>query len=315
MDSPSPDMIDQQDSGALSQAARDHRNGLIAAVGAHALWGLMPLYLHLLVDVPATQIMAHRLVWCCVVVVLWLLLRGGLAPVWTALRNPSTRWRLCASAVLISTNWLVFTWAVNNGHVIESSLGYFINPLINVALGVLFLGERLSLARWAAVLIAAVGVAYLTVMQGRFPYIALTLGLSFGLYGLIRKIIPVEAIEGLAAETLLLTPLGLAYLFWCEVAGIGLGSTGAFGGILLLLAAGGLVTAVPLSLFSYGARRIPYSTIGLIQYLGPSIQILLGIFVFHETFSRTQVISYGLIWLALALYAADGLRRSHTAAV
>lgn len=291
--------------GFAGQAAR---NGFIAALVAHTLWGLVPLYLHLLVTVPATQIMAHRLVWCCAVVFLWLLLRRGLAPVWAALANPATRWRLGLSALLISINWLLYVWAVNNGHVVESSLGYFINPLINVALGVALLGERLSPLRWSAVVLAACGVVYLTVMQGRPPWIALVLGTSFGLYGLIRKVIPVEAIEGLAAETALVTPLGVAYLVWCEVSGSGV-MLDAGWHILLLLLAGGLVTAIPLSLFAYGARRIPYSTIGLIQYIGPSIQILLGIFFFHEAFTSTQALGYGLIWLALALYASDSLWR------
>lgn len=306
-----PPMIDQPVSALSTEY--EVRNGFAAAVAAHAIWGLLPLYLHLLVGLSAFQIMVHRMVWCCVMVVLWLWFRGGLAPVWVALVTPATRWRLAASAMLISVNWGVFTWAVTNGHVVESSLGYFINPLMNVALGVLFLSERLTPARWAAVGIAAVGVLYLTIMQGRPPWIALTVGTSFCLYGWIRKVIPVEAIEGLAAETLLLAPLGVAYLVWCEVTGIGIaGNSDAH--ILLLLMASGLITAVPLSLFSYGARRIPYSTIGLIQYIGPSIQILLGIFIFHEAFNGTQAISYGLIWLALAIYALDGLRRWSVAA-
>lgn len=290
-------------------SAQDARNGLLAAVAAHAIWGLVPLYLKLLVAVPVVQIMAHRLVWCCVVVYGWLLARGAAGPVWRALADPQTRWRLAASAVLISVNWVTFTWGVTNGHVVEASLGYFINPLVNVALGVLFLSERLSVARWIAVGLAAAGVLYLTVLQGRPPWIALVLGTSFGLYGLIRKVVPVEALAGLAAETLLLAPLGIGYLLWCEMTGVGAMLNGTTA-IVLLLMAGGLITAVPLSLFSFGARRIPYSTIGLVQYIGPSIQILLGIFLFREPFTQVQAISYGLIWLALAVYAADGLRRS-----
>ncbi len=308
MDSSGPTTLDRD-----AVAAREHRNGFIAAVVAHGIWGLLPLYLRLLSNVPALQIMVHRLVWCCIVVVTWLLVRGGLAPVRAALRDPTTRLRLAASAALISINWLGFTWAVNNGHVVEVSLGYFINPLLNVAIGVAFLGEKLTPARWFAVLLAAVGVAYLTVMQGRFPSLALVVGMSFAIYGLIRKVIPVEAIAGLAAETLLLMPLGIAYLLWCEWAGTGVLGNGQWSS-LWLLAASGLITAVPLGLFSYGARRIPYSTIGLIQYLGPSIQIVLGIFVFREAFSHVQAVSYGLIWIALALYATDGLRRSRAAA-
>lgn len=257
--------------------------------------------------------MVHRMVWCCVFVLVWLFFRNTLQGVAVALRSPATRLRLFATALLISINWLTYTWAVNNGHVVEASLGYFMNPLLNIALGVVILGERLTGIRWVAVGTAVVGVLYLTLMQGRLPWIALVLAFSFSLYGLLRKIIDVEAVEGLAAETLLVAPLGLVYFVWSEYTGNGIvGSEPVSTWILLM--GGGLITAIPLALFAYGARRIPYSSLGVIQYMSPSLQMLLGIFVFGEAFSGDQAISFGLIWTALALYAAEGLRRRPIAA-
>jgi chloramphenicol-sensitive protein RarD len=211
--------------------------------------------------------------------------------------------------VLISVNWLVYVWAVNNGHVIEASLGYFINPLFNVFLGVVVLSERLSRAQWAAVALAAIGVLYLTIEGGRPPWIALVLAVSFGSYGLIRKVTNVEAIPGLATETLLLSPFAIGFLLWREHGGDGVfgHSSHTIDGLLL---GSGLVTALPLALFAFGARRIPYSTVGLVQYIGPTIQFLIGVFLFQEPFPRSRALGFVLIWAALAIYALDGLRRN-----
>ncbi len=283
--------------------------GFWAAVGAFLIWGLLPLYLHPLHQVPALQIMSQRLLWCCVFVNLWLLARGQAGRLRTALALPATRWRLMATALLVSTNWLLYVWGVNNGHVVETSLGYFINPLVNVLLGVLVLHERLNRIQWTAVALAASGVIYLSVQSGAPPWIALALALTFSAYGLLRKMVAVDAITGLGAETLLIAPLGLAYLLWLEAQG-----TGVFGHVSrtldLLLFLGGLITAVPLALFAYGARLIPYSTIGLIQYIGPTLQLLLGIFLFREPFTLARAIGFALIWAALLVYAADGLLRA-----
>jgi chloramphenicol-sensitive protein RarD len=281
-------------------------HGLPALLGAFTIWGLLPLYLRELQAVSPGQIMAHRLVWCCLFVLVWLRLRGELHEVWRALSQPATRWRLSASALLISINWLTYVWAVTSGHVVESSLGYFINPLLNVALGVLVLRERLDRVQWTAVACAAAGVVYLTWLSGAPPWIALVLAASFGTYGLVRKTVAVDAMAGLGSETLLLAPLGIGYLALCEATGQGvLGHAGAW--VIALLFASGLVTAVPLWLFSYGARRVPYSTVGIVQYVGPSLQLLLGVFVFHEPFALPTALGFGLIWAGLALYAADGL--------
>jgi chloramphenicol-sensitive protein RarD len=288
---------------------REARAGLLGVIGAFLIWGALPLYLRPLHGISAVTIMSHRLVWCCGFVSAWLALRGELGGVAAALHHPAVRWRLVGSALLISCNWLVYVWAVGAGHVIDSSLGYFINPLVNVLLGVLLLGERLRTMQWMAVGCAAAGVAWLTAMTGHLPWIALALALSFSGYGLIRKVVAVEAVTGLAAETALLTPFGLAWLAWEHAHGPGM-----FGGVDAVrsawLIAGGLVTAVPLALFAFGARRIPYSTVGIVQYIGPTLQLVLGVFLFREEFPPARAFGFGLIWAALAIYAGEGLWRA-----
>lgn len=284
-------------------------SGLTAAIAAFLLWGLFPLYLKPLSGVPATQIMAHRIVWCCLLVFGWLAVRGQLDAVRRALADPPTRLRLMASACLISVNWLIYVWAVTHEHTVDASLGYFINPLLNVVLGVFVLNERLSRAQWFAVALAAIGVVYLTIVLGRPPWIALALAMSFGFYGLIRKVAAVEAVPGLAAETLLLAPFATAFLLWSQAKGVGaLGHTSAT--VTALLLGSGLATALPLALFAFGARLIPYSTMGLLQYIGPTLQFLIGVLVFHEPFPRARAVGFAVIWAGLAVYAADGLWRN-----
>jgi chloramphenicol-sensitive protein RarD len=293
----------------------DHRSGqsgLLAAVGAFVLWGLFPIYLKPLAGVPALEVIAHRIVWCCLLVFAWLAVRGELGLVRAALADPVSRKRLLASATLISINWLIYVWAVTHEHVLDASLGYFINPLVNVLLGVAVLGERLNRAQKTAVALAAAGVLYLAVVAGRPPWIALALAASFGLYGLIRKVVAVDSVPGLATETLLLAPFAVALLAWNEAQGVAaLGHSSAL--VNALLVGSGLVTAIPLVLFAYGARRIPLSTVGLVQYIGPTLQFLIGVLVFHEAFSLSRGIGFAFIWIALAVYAADGLWRSRKA--
>jgi chloramphenicol-sensitive protein RarD len=283
--------------------------GLAAAATAFFIWGLLPLYLKLLQAVPVLQVTAHRLVWGCAFALIWLAIRRELSHVWAALGDPRIRWRLCLSAVLISINWITYVYGIANERVVETSLGYFINPLVNVLLGVVVLSERLNRMQWVAVAIAAAGVSYLTWSAGHPPWIALALASSFGLYGLVRKVVQVDALAGFTSETLVLVPLGIGYLVWCELAGVGsIGHAGASINMLLLL--GGPLTAIPLVLFAFGARRIPYSTVGLLQYIGPTIQLILAILVFHEPFSHERAIGFSLIWTALAVYAFDGVWRS-----
>jgi chloramphenicol-sensitive protein RarD len=290
-------------------SARTDGRGLAAAATAFLIWGLLPLYLKALHAVPVLQVTAHRLMWGCLFAFGWLAVRGEVGRVHAALADPNTRWRLCASAALISVNWITYVWGIAANRVVETSLGYFINPLVNVLLGVLILRERLNTAQWSAVAIAAAGVSYLAWSAGHPPWISLTLAFSFGLYGLVRKVVTVDALAGFATETALLVPLGIGYLVWCEIAGTGFaGQAGP--GMNLLLVVGGPLTAVPLVLFAYGARRIPYSTVGLLQYIGPTIQLLLAVLVFHEPFGGPRVLGFVMIWTALAIYAADGVWRS-----
>ena len=280
--------------------------GLTAGALAFAIWGIFPLYFHPLRQISAFQVIAHRVVWSCVFVLIWTAMRGELSTLRATLTNRSVVWRLAITATLITINWLVYVWAVMNDHVVEASLGYFINPLVNVLLGVALLSERLTRAQWTAIALAASGVAYLTLVAGRPPWIALTLAFSFGLYGLIRKVAKVESLPGLATETLLLLPFAVAYLLWCESAGTGaLGHAGP--AIAALLIGSGPLTAIALYLFAYGARLLPYSTVGVLQYITPTLQLACGVFAFHERFERTRAIGFALIWAALLLYAGEGL--------
>jgi chloramphenicol-sensitive protein RarD len=287
-----------------------NNKGFTAAAVAFAIWGVFPLYFHPLRQVSAFQVIAHRVVWSCVFVLAWTAARGELATVRATLANRSVVWRLAVTAALISINWVVYVWAVTNGHVVEGSLGYFINPLVNVLLGVAMLSERLTRAQWTAVAVAATGVAYLTIVDGNPPWIALTLAFSFGIYGLIRKVVKVESLSGLAIETLVLLPFAVVYLLWCEWAGTGaLGHAGPVTAALLI--GSGPLTAIALFLFAYGARRLPYSTVGVLQYIAPTLQFACGVFAFHERFERTRAIGFALIWAALLIYAGEGLWLSH----
>lgn len=288
--------------------AADSRRGFFAALGAFFIWGLLPIYIHALAPTPTVQIMAHRMIWACLFVFVYLAFKGELGKVRQALADGKTCLRLSASALLITLNWFVYVWAVSSGHVVESSLGYFINPLVSVLLGVFVLKETLNRAQWAAVALAALGVLWLTLQVGRLPWIAIALALSFGTYGLIRKQVRVESVPGLGVETLLITPLALLYLAWTLHAGtFAFGTLGLQVDVLLVL--GGAFTAIPLALFAYGVRAVPLSTIGILQYIGPTLQLLTGVFLFHEPFTHIQLIGFGLIWAALGVYAADGFWR------
>ena len=302
--------------GNLADPRAPHidRRGLAAAAGAFVIWGVFPMYWHLLKLVPSMQIMAHRVVWSAVLVVGWLLWREG----WDWLRRIAARPRMLAmlalSGAVIAFNWGLYIWAVNAGHVVETSLGYFINPLVTVALGVIVLRERLRRLQWIAVACAAAGVAWLAWSAGSPPWIALGLAGSFALYGLLRKLVPVDAVAGLGVESLFLFLPALAYLLWAE-AGPGGGFAGDWGvGITVLLVLSGVVSAVPLIAFAYGVRRIPLSMVGLLQYIAPTLQLLLGVWFFREPFGTVQALGFGAIWLGLAIYAGEGLWRGRTRA-
>jgi chloramphenicol-sensitive protein RarD len=294
------------------------RAGVAATVGAFVIWGGFPLYLAGLTHISAMQITAHRIVWSFVFVLGWMAARGELGALRAAAARPGVMTRLIASAVFITVNWLAFVWAINAGHVTDVSLGYYINPLVNVFLGIFVLSERLNRMQWTAVAIAAAGVAYLTFETGHVPWAALIVAMSFALYGFIRKTANVEALPGLAIELTLLLPFAIGYLLWCEFTGIGaMGHSGI--GIDLLFLFSGPLTAIPLFLFAYGARLIPYSTVGVLQYIGPSGQLACAVWFFGEPFGRANAIGFVLIWTALLLYAVDGLlssaRQRRTAAL
>ncbi|MEO8020192.1 MAG: EamA family transporter RarD [Pseudomonadota bacterium] len=298
-------MTETADVSAASTAKR----GFTAAISAFVMWGLFPLYLIGLRQVSAEQITAHRIAWSCVFVLAWLAACGDLGKLREAVARPGVLTRLMASAFCITVNWLGFAWAVNHGHVLEVSLAYFMGPLLNVLLGVFVLSERLNRTQWLAVAFAAAGVGYLTFITGHAPWIALIVGSSFALYGLIRKTVSIDALPGLAVETILLVPFAVGYLIWCELQGIGvLGHSGGHVDALLLV--GGVVTSVPLFLFAYGARRVPYSTIGVLQFIAPSLQLVCGLVVFKETFESERATGFVLIWVGLLIYTSNALWRA-----
>ena len=289
--------------------ARLSTRGLAAAAVAFAIWGLFPLYLHPLSGVPALQVIAHRVSWSCLFLLAWMLLRGELGRLSATLAQPALLARLMLTACLISCNWLVFVWSATHAHIVDTSLGYYINPLVNVLLGVVALRERLNGAQWTAVALAALAVLYLALLAGRPPWIPCTLALSFSLYGFVRKVISVDALSGLAVETLLLLPLAAGYLIWCEATGSG-ALTRESPAIVMLLMSGGPITAVPLFLFAYGARALPYSMVGVLQYIAPSMQLLCGVLLYHERFGLATAAGFTLLWAGLMIYALDGWRRS-----
>ena len=286
--------------------------GSVFAALAFVWWGLFPLYFRLVQGVPPAEVLAHRIVWC--VVFLSIVLSGRRQWAWLpkVLRAPKVLGAFAISALLIAGNWLTYIWSVNNDHVVDASLGYFVTPLVNVLLGTTLLHERLRPLQWIALAIAGLGVVWLTWQAGHLPWIALVLAISFGGYGLLRKVAALGALEGLALETLLLAPLALAALAIGTLRGTGVFPAAGIGTVLWLIALGP-ITAVPLLLFAAAARRLSMTALGLLQYIGPTIQFMLGIWVFREPFSWVQLLGFACIWIALALYSADGWYRSRQA--
>ena len=283
------------------------RTGILSAGLAFLCWGLFPLYFHALNTVAPMQILVHRVVWSLLFLAIILTIRRQWKWLGALRSQPRVMASFVVSSLLLSGNWLLYIWAVNNGHVIDASLGYFINPLVNVMLGYLVLKERLRVGQWAAIGLASAGVMWLTWQAGNVPWIALVLAASFGAYGLMRKTAVLGALEGLSFETLILFPFALGYLVWLTFHGENIFLTTTSDSTRWLLLAAGPITAIPLLLFASGARKIPLSVLGLLQYIGPSIQLSLGVFLFHEAFTSARVVGFVLIWSALALYAAEGL--------
>ena len=279
--------------------------GILYAALAYIAWGLFPLYFKQVADVPSLEVVMHRTLWSLVFVFGVLMVRRQWSWMGTVLRQPKVLAAFVLSAMLLSGNWLTYVWAVQNQHVVDASLGYFILPLVNVALGFVFLRERPRPGQWMAVAVAAAGVLWLAVQAGRLPWIALVLALSFGFYGLLRKVAVLGALEGLALETLVLAPVAAVVLGWWVWQGQGalVQGTPATVGWLLLA---GPMTAVPLLLFAAGARLIPMSTLGILQYISPSLQFALGVWLFHEPFEPARLVGFVLIWAALLVYSMEG---------
>jgi chloramphenicol-sensitive protein RarD len=280
--------------------------GVLYGIGAYLTWGFFPIYFKTIQMVPALQIMFHRVVWSFIFLATVVLLKKD----WPRLRAQVAQPRVVPvytlAAVLLALNWLIYIWGVNSGQVVETSLGYFINPLVSVLLGVVILRERLRPLQWLPVALAAGGVLYLTLQHGSLPWIALALAFTFGMYGLLKKIAPLGALYGLTLETAILFLPALGYLLFVESQG-----SGSFGHLGLnlnaVLAFSGVVTALPLLMFATAARSIPLSLVGILQYFAPSVQFLLGIFLYHEPFSLPQLIGFAIIWTALLIFTLEGL--------
>ena len=282
-------------------------SGIAFGTASFLIWGISPLYWKALGSVPAVEIVLHRIVWSFLFLIPLVLIRKKWPAFAATLKDKRTLLILLASALLVSCNWLIYIWAVNAGHLLQASLGYYINPLVNVLLGMAFLKERLRRPQAFAVLLAALGVLYLTFFFGQFPWIALSLAFSFGLYGLIHKTMSVGSLVGLTIETLMLAIPALILLVYLDQQALGVFLNHGVG-IDLMLMASSVVTAVPLLFFSFGTRRLQLSTVGILQYLAPSCMFLMAVFLFDEPFFKAQVISFLMIWTALAIYSTDSVR-------
>ena len=275
--------------------------GIWNGLAAYALWGFFPIYWKLLQDVSALQVIGHRIGWSFLLLIAVILLTRQWENFRSAALSPQVIAIYAVAGVLLTINWLIYVWGVNSGFIVETSLGYFINPLISVLLGVLFLRERLRIMQWMPIGLAAAGVIYLTLTYGRLPWIALSLAFSFGIYGLVKKLAPLGSLYGLTLETALVFPFALIYLMFAQASG-----TGAFlqHGVLtdILLIGTGAVTSIPLLMFASAARQIPLTMIGILQYIAPTIQFLIGVFLYHEPFDQSRLIGFSLVWLSLIIF-------------
>lgn len=283
-----------------------NRKGLLYGLSAYLMWGFFPLYFKLIEVVPSVQILAHRFVWSFLLIVIINAVRRE----WRMIFSLLTHWKIlvtyAVAGSLLAINWGVYVWGVNHGHVVETSLGYFINPLLNVVLGVLFLREELHWSKWIPVGLATLGVLYLTFQSHALPWIGLVLAFSFGLYGLVKKVAPLNSLQGLTLETMTIFPLAFGYLIIMNMIGEGvIFHTTSMVNILLIFT--GILTVVPLLLFGNAVRMIPLWALGFLQYVTPTCQFLLGVFVFHEPFSPHRLIGFVLIWVALGIFSAQEL--------
>jgi len=296
----------------VKQKQNHYATGIAAAGLSYIIWGFLPIYWKLLGSVPAAEVLAHRIIWSLVFMIVLLALLGKwkstMAEIKQLLTHKKQAISIIVASVVISINWLVYIFAVESAHVVEASLGYYINPLLNVFLATFFLKERLTKTEWSAVGIAAAGVICLTVYYGSFPWAALTLATTFSCYGLIKKKVSVGPWTGLTVETLIMTPFALVFLFFFNPNGIPLWDKEA--SIIMLLMGAGIVTAIPLLLFATGAKRISFTLVGFLQYIAPTIMLLLGLFVFGEEFTTPQFLAFALIWIALAVFSLSRIVRN-----
>ena len=288
----------------MSKRSEQHPQGIIYALCAYISWGILPLYWKLLDDIPAVEILAHRILWSAIITLsLCLIMKKG-HHVRHYFSNPKSLLRLTITGLLVSANWGVYIYTVISGHIVEASLGYFISPIFSIVLGMVFLGEKMNKTQLAAFLLAIAGVAYLTLHYGQFPWIAVTLALTFGLYGLLKKKMNYDSMSALAVETTLVTPIALGYLlFGVHDGGAFFHSANVSVPVLLILT--GVITGLPLYWFGLAANRINLSAIGFFQYITPSMKLFIGVYLFHEVFSTTHAIAFSLIWIGLILYSSD----------
>ena len=285
--------------------------GILYGVGAYALWGFFPIYWKFLHGVPALQVIGHRIGWSFLLLLAYVVARGQ----WQAFRASAMNWRTIGiysiAAILLSFNWLIYVWGVNAGFIVETSLGYFINPLLSVLLGVIFLRERLRPLQWIPVGLAAIGVGYLTFVYGRLPWIALSLAFTFGFYGFVKKLSPLGSLYGLTLETGIVFPVAMIYLVV-----IGFNGSGAFlhdgTSVDFLLIGAGLVTTIPLLMFASAAKQIPLTIVGLLQYIAPTIQFLIGVFIYKEPFDQAHFIGFSIVWVALLIFAIESYMANRT---
>ncbi|MCE8517402.1 EamA family transporter RarD [Ruegeria pomeroyi] len=290
----------------------DTPKGLVLAITAYLLWGFLPLYMKALAHVPSVEVVAHRVIWSVPVAGALLVALGRTRDLRAALRNPRMLGMACLTAALISVNWAIYVWSIANGRALDAALGYYINPLFSIALAGLFLGERLSRAQMGAILLAAAGVAVLIAQAGELPWVALGLTFSWGFYALFKRSLPIGPNQGFLLEVLILSPFALAYVIWLTAQGQG--HFGGFGGDSLLLAGAGVVTAVPLLFYANGAKLVRLSTMGILQYIAPTMIFVTAVALFGEEIDRARMIAFPMIWAALVIYSVPMLRQMRRAA-
>ncbi|MED5051416.1 EamA family transporter RarD [Anoxybacillus rupiensis] len=285
--------------------------GILYTTAAYLMWGVLPLYWKLLDERQASEILAHRIVWSFVFMIALLTLTKQMRSCWKQffemVKQPKQAWGIIASSCLISGNWFIYIWAVNHGHIVEASLGYYINPLISVVLGMIVLKERLNTWQWLSFLLASIGVGLITLQYGKFPWVALSLALSFGFYGLAKKLTSFDSAIGLTIETMMVTPLSFIYLIFLYAQSQDLPSFSWWQTLLLIGA--GPVTALPLLYFAKGAKRISLTMLGFLQYISPTLSLLFGVFLFHEAFTKTHVYAFSCIWCALLIFSFANVKQ------